>query len=50
MESAFDFSTRRFTPFAFRPRVEQVFVAMLGVAASVLWLVLLPAELALRLG
>ena len=47
--NAFAFPTQSFTPLAFRPSVERAVVATLGVAAGVLWLLVLPAEIALRL-
>jgi hypothetical protein len=47
--SALTFATHSFTPFAFRPRVERVVVTALSLAAGALWLVVVPAEIVLRL-
>jgi hypothetical protein len=45
--SALAFATRPFTPFVFRPRVERAVTAVLAISAGVLWLVVVPLELAI---
>jgi hypothetical protein len=47
--SAFALATRSFTPLACRPPLERVVVIALGAISAALWLLLLPAEIALRL-
>jgi hypothetical protein len=47
--SASALATRAFTPLAFRPSAERVVLIALGVLGAALWLLLLPAEIALSL-